>query len=92
MQVNLRTPAHTAVRAQMLDGQTAEPIPGYTWEEAIPISGDHLFARVRWQEREDISELVGRPVRVELAMREAELFAIRLDCQVYVGHTPTETL
>jgi len=92
MSLNVRTTAHTAVRVQMLDGETAQPIPGYTSEEAVPISGDHPFAKPRWKERADISELVERPVRIELAMREAEVFAIRLDCQVFVGHTPTEAL
>lgn len=92
LSINVRTTAHTAIRVQMLGGETAEPIPGYTWEEAVLISGDHLFARPRWKERADLSELVGRPVRVEIAMREAEVFAIRLDCHAFVGHTPTETL
>ena len=93
MRLNVRTTAHTAVRVQMLDGEMAQPIPGYTWDEAVPISGDHLFAVPRWNERADISELVGRPVRVEIAMREAELFAIRLNCQAHYAHgAPLETL
>ena len=92
MSLNVRTTAHTAIRVQMLDGEIAQPIPGYTWDEAVPISGDHLFAVPRWKERADISELVDRPVRIEIAMREAEVFAIRVPCQVFVGHTPTEML
>jgi len=92
MSINVRTTAHTAIRMQMLDGETAQPIPGYTLDEAIPISGDRLFAVPRWKERGDISELVDRPVRIEIAMREAEVFAIRIDCQVFVGTTPTERL
>ena len=92
MSVNVRTTEHTAIRVQLLDGDTAQPIPGFTWEEAVPISGDHLFARPRWQERDDLAELAGRPIRIEIAMREAELFAIRLEGQVFVGHTPAETL
>ena len=90
MSLNVRTTGHTAIRVQMLDGETAEPIPGYTWEEAVPISGDFLFARLRWQERADITELVDRPVRIEIAMREAELFAIRTDCEAY--YTSRHTL
>ena len=93
MSINVRTTAHTAIRVQMLDGETAEPIPGYTWEETIPISGDHLFARPRWKERSDISELVDRPVRIEIAMREAELFAIRMDCEAfYTSRATLQTL
>lgn len=88
LRLNLRTTKHTALRVQVLEGESGQPLPGYTLEEAVPISGDHLFAEARWQTRQDLSELVGKPVRIEVAMREAELFAIRMDCQVYIG---TET-
>ncbi len=92
LSLNVRTAKHTAVRVQLLDGETAQPIPGYTFEEALPISGDQLFATPQWQDHPDIAELIGRPIRIEIALREAELFAIRLDCQVYIGTEPTETV
>ena len=92
IRLNVRTMAHTGIRVQMLDGMTAQPIPGYTWEEAETISGDHLYARPRWREREDISELVDRPVRVEISMLEAELFAIRVACDVYNACEPMGSL
>jgi hypothetical protein len=92
MSINVRTTEHTAARVQLIDGETAQPIAGYTWEDALPISGDHLFARPRWRERDDVAELAGRPIRIEIAMREAEFFAIRVEGQVFVGHTPAETL
>lgn len=92
MSLNVRTTGHTAIRVQLIDGDTAQPIPGYTFDDAIPISGDHLFAQPRWQEHADLSELIGKPIRIEIAMREAELFAIRLEGQIYVGHTPAERL
>lgn len=90
--LNVRTTKHTAVRVQLLDGDTGEPLPGYTLDEAIPINGDQLFARPRWQARQDLSELIGKPVRIEVQMREAELFAIRIPCQLYIGTEPTDAL
>ncbi|MEM7131033.1 MAG: hypothetical protein AAF702_32225 [Chloroflexota bacterium] len=92
LRLNLRTSRHTAVRVQILNGETGEPLPGYTLDEAISINGDHLFAQPQWQERTDLSELVGKPIRIEVMMREAELFAIRIDCQAYIGTEPTESL
>ena len=92
MRLNVRTMAHTAIWVQMLDGETAQPIPGYTWDEAIPISGDHLYAKPQWQDRHDLAELVDRPVRVEIAMREAELFAIRMTCDAYYACEPLPSL
>jgi len=90
--LNLRTTRHTAVRVQILDGDTGEPFSGYTFDEAIPISGDHLFAKPMWQEHQDLGALVGKPVRIEVQMREAELFAIRIPCQLYIGTEPTDDL
>ena len=90
--LNVRTMAHTEIRVQILDGKTAEPIPGYTWDEAEPISGDHLFAEPRWKQRSDISELIDRPIRIEIAMREAELFAIRTECEALYACEPLQTL
>lgn len=89
LSLNVRTTKHTAVRVQLLDGESGQPIPGYTLDEAIPISGDHLFAQPRWRERTDLGELVGKPIRIEIALREAELFAIRVECQLYIGTEPT---
>lgn len=92
LSINVRTTEHTAIRVQLLDGDTAQPIPGYTLEDALPISGDHLFAQPRWRDHDDLAELVGKPVRIAIAMREAELFAIRAEGQVFIGHTPAERL
>ena len=92
LQLNVRTTAHTFIKVQVLDGETAEPIPGYTLEEAEPITGDHLFARPQWKDHADLSELIDRPIRLEFQMREAEIFAIRLESQVYIGRNPADTL
>lgn len=83
LSLNLRTARHTSVRVQLLDGVSLAPLPGYTFADAIEIRGDHLFAPVRWKGRNDLAEWVGRPVRLQIEMHEAELFAIRLAFQAY---------
>lgn len=90
--INVRTSTHTAVRVQLLDGVTGLPLPGYTLAEAVPISGDHLFARPQWKGASDLAKLVGKPIRIEIMMREAELFAIRVACHIFVGTESTVTL
>ncbi|MSP14378.1 MAG: hypothetical protein EXR62_15675 [Chloroflexi bacterium] len=57
---------------------------------ALSLSGDHLFVQPKWGAKATIAALIGRPVRIEIAMHEAELFAIRLNCQLFVGIAPTE--
>ncbi len=47
---------------------------------------------MRWTEREDLAEVVGRPVRIEIQMREAQLFAIRLECDAFYSTLPLPSL
>ena len=92
LELNLRTTPSTFIKVQILDGETIEPILGYTFDEAIPITGDHLFAEPRWTNHNDLSEWIDRPIRLEIMLREAEIFAIRLDCQVFIGRYPADSL
>ena len=104
--INVRTASHTSIRVQIIDGGHVEqghepafstrvdedPIPGFSFEESIPISGDHLYAPVRWRERKDLEALLGRPVRVEIQATEAELYGLRLDHQGYWSHRMIDRL
>ena len=92
LSLNVKTSRHTAVQVQILDGETGQPLPGFTRAESIPITGDHLFAQPHWENEIDLTELVGKPIRIEVFMREAELFAIRVPCHVFIGSEPTERL
>ena len=76
--LNVRTNRAGSVKVQVLDPVTLEPVPHYTLEEAIPINGDHLFARAQWRDRDNIAEFKGRPVILEVHVREGELYALRL--------------
>jgi hypothetical protein len=87
--LNVRTTGATRVRVQLRHGLTLDPLPGYTFEDAVAISGDHLFAPVRWKGHEGLEEWVGKPVRVEVEMREAELFAMRLQYKSYYAQVGT---
>ena len=89
LRLNVRTTRHTSVRVQLLHGLTLNPLPGYTFDDAVSISGDHLFAPVRWKNHEDIAEWIGKPVRVEIEMREAELFAVRMQYKSYYAQVGT---
>jgi len=92
LSINVLTTDHSAIRVRLLDGETAEPIPGYDWDQSVPISGDHLFAPVRWSEKDDLAEVVGRPLRIEIQMREAQIFAIRLESDAFYSTFPISSL
>jgi len=81
--LNVRTNRSGYVKVQVLDGATFKPIPHYTLDEAIPITGDQLFAKAQWQARDNIAELKGRPVILEVHVREGELYALRLPYKAF---------
>ena len=75
--INVRTAPTGAARVAVLDHETLEPLPRYSLAECVPIIGDAVSGRVRWQEREDLDELKDRPVILEVQVREGELYALR---------------
>ena len=81
--LNVRTNRSGYVKVQVLDATTFEPVPHYTLADAIPITGDHLFAKAQWKDRGNIAELKGRPVTLEVHVREGELYALRLPYKAF---------
>ncbi len=62
------------VEVQLTDWDET-PIPGYTFEENIPCSENSLEYSVKWKDK-DMSDLVGRIVRIQIRMNTAILYAI----------------
>lgn len=76
--LNLRTTRSGFAKVQVLDAESFQPIPGYTLDDALPITGDELFAKARWKTHDNIAELKGKPVILDVQVREGELYAVRL--------------
>lgn len=53
------------------------PIPGNLLEECAPLFGDERSAVVRWKGGEDLAALVGKTVRLRVALRAADLYALQ---------------
>jgi len=85
MTINVRTNASGHVKVAVLDEGSGKPIPNFTFEDSIAVTGDHLFAKVRWRDRENLDELKGKPVLVEVRVREGSLYALRFAHQVAPG-------
>ena len=81
--LNVRTNLAGHVKVQVLDARTFRPIPHYTLDDAIPITGDHLFAKAQWRDRDNLAELKGRPILLEVHVREGELYALRLPFKAF---------
>jgi len=75
--LNFSTSAAGGIRieVQTPDG---EPIPGYTISECPVIVGDSIEHTVAWATRPDLSALQGQAVRLRFELKDADLFALRL--------------
>ena len=62
------------VEIQDVGGQ---PIPGYSLDEADAVMGNSICKRVTWRSQGDLSELIGRPVRLCAVMRDMKLYAFQ---------------
>ena len=77
------------VRAQVCDTgrRTGEnpsryatsPLPGYTFDECEPFSGDDTAWTPRWKDGKSLADLAGQAVRLEVRLNSARLYAIRGD-------------
>ena len=63
------------VRAEVLDASDDQPIPGFTNDESIPAVIDSIDETMRWKNKSDLSELVGKTVRIRFSLLRAELYA-----------------
>lgn len=57
--------------------EAGTPLEGYDWDDGNTIQGDSLVHTVAW--KNSLLRLEGLPVRLEFALREAELFAFTLE-------------
>ena len=95
LSVNVCTTPTGYVKVVVLDGTLnsdtfGKPIPNYTLEDAIPITGNELFGKVRWSNRNNLDELKGKSIMLQVHVRDGELYAMRFQYQVGFGKRPGE--
>lgn len=76
LRVNAATAAagSLAVEVQDMEGH---PVPGFTLADMTPWYGDEVDTPLAWPVGGDLSHLAGRPVRLRVVLRDADLFALR---------------
>ena len=75
--INFATSAAGSVRVEIQDVKGV-PIPGYGLSEATEIFGDQIDGTVTWNRGSDVSRLSGRPIRLRVELRDADLYSFRL--------------
>jgi hypothetical protein len=76
LSLNFSTSAAGRIRVE-IQGAVGSPYPGFSLADCPEIIGDKIHHVVRWKKGSDLSALAGRPVRLRLEIRDADLFAIQ---------------
>ena len=74
--LNYATSAAGSVRVELLDG-SARAIPGHSLDESREMYGDEIEAVVSWRGGSSVSAWSGRPVRLRIALADADIFSLR---------------
>jgi hypothetical protein len=81
-----------SIRAELRTVPGDQPIPGYGMEDSIPVRGDGHFLKLAWKDRDTIDRFKGLPFRIRFEMKQARLYAVRVDATYLFGYIPTEDL
>ena len=76
LELNVDTGAGGSVRVELQD-EKGRPVPGYTAKEATFICGNSVRMPVSWGERQEVSELPGKPTKIRFVMRDCKLYAFQ---------------
>lgn len=78
LEINYATSAAGFVRVEILDAK-GKSIPGYTFNDCREIIGNEIKRIVSWNGKEDVSALEGKPVKLRIYMKDADLYALKFN-------------
>jgi hypothetical protein len=74
--LNFSTSAAGGVQVEIQDA-AGKALPGFALDDCPPIFGDSLDRVVTWKDGGDVSALVGKPMRLRLVLKDADLYSLR---------------
>jgi hypothetical protein len=75
--INFATSAAGGIRVELLAADLDEPIPGFKLADCVEQIGNEVARVVTWKKGTDVSELAGKPIRMRLSMKDADLFSFQ---------------
>lgn len=81
MVINFETREGGILRFGFLDS-TGRSIQNFSLNECIPVEGNSFSHTVSWNSGNDLSELVNKPVYLEVKMNKADLYSIQFQNQI----------
>jgi hypothetical protein len=74
--LNYSTSAAGSIQVEIQDEQ-GRPIEGKSLNDMVPLYGDELDAAIGWKSGNDLSRLIGKPVRFRFVLKDADFFSLR---------------
>ena len=74
--LNDSTSAAGSIRVQIED-PNGPAMPGFALSDAGELYGDSLQQPVEWKQGSDVGSLAGKPVRLRIELRDADLYSLR---------------
>jgi hypothetical protein len=75
--INYSTSAAGSVQVEIQDANS-KPLDGFHLDDCPEIFGDSIDRTVSWKTGNDLSKLAGRPVRLHMMLKDADLYAFHL--------------
>jgi hypothetical protein len=72
--VNFSTSAAGSVQVQ-LETSDGRPMAGFAFADCPEVYGDAVEHIVKWKQGSDVSTLAGKPIRLRITLRDADLYA-----------------
>jgi hypothetical protein len=76
LEINYSTSAAGSIKIEIQDAD-GQPIRGFTESDASEIIGNEIKRQVSWGAAADLSQLSGKPVRLRIVMKDANLYSFR---------------
>jgi hypothetical protein len=74
--LNFSTSAAGGIRVELQDA-AGHPIPGFTLADSIEAIGNEIERATHWRQEPNLGALAGKVVKIKLAIKDADVFAIR---------------
>ncbi|MDF1744571.1 MAG: hypothetical protein P1V19_12815 [Gimesia sp.] len=76
LSLNFATSAAGGIRVEIQSAE-GKAIPGFTLTECAELFGDTVDRKVTWNEKADVSSLQGKPVRLRVQLKDADLYSFQ---------------
>jgi len=76
LEINYATSAAGSVKFEVQD-ESGKPIPEFALDRADEVLGDEIERVVTWNGSSDVAALAGRPIRLRVLLKDADVFSLK---------------